>query len=283
MLSLFKRKPKNIYIDTPKKTVSYKKDIAFNKKGIFQFIISEILCVFIAFSLIFCVLYIYRYATTSQFFNIKEIKINGITHLSDKDIINDINLHTGINSLTINISQIEKKLYENPWIYSASVKRHLPDILEIDIKEKKAAYWIRQKDILYYADRDGNSIAPVQMSNFVSLPILDISENGETLCKTIGQLLQDFQETKLPVDTATITHIRLSQTKGVEFIIGDLQLTLVVHPQDWTTNLQKLNLILHDLASRGELKSTQEIWISGGSAWIVKKISHESQNNQKFF
>ena len=81
-------------------------------------------------------LQLHRMATTSEFFAIKRVEIRGTTHFSREEVLKAANLQSGVNSLTVNIADVEQGLRDNPWVLSVAVKRRLPDAFEIRIRER---------------------------------------------------------------------------------------------------------------------------------------------------
>ena len=108
-------------------------------------------------------LQLHRMATTSEFFAIKRVEIRGTTHFSREEVLKAANLQSGVNSLTVNIADVEQGLRDNPWVLSVAVKRRLPDAFEIRIRERIPAFWMLKDGVLYYADNRGQIIAPVNV------------------------------------------------------------------------------------------------------------------------
>ena len=133
-------------------------------------------------------LQLHRLATTSEFFAIKRVEIRGTTHFSREEVLKAANLQSGVNSLTVNIADVEQGLRDNPWVLSVAVKRRLPDAFEIRIRERIPAFWMLKDGVLYYADNRGQIIAPVNVGNFLSLPTLEILPGGEELLPQMDEL-----------------------------------------------------------------------------------------------
>lgn len=55
-------------------------------------------------------LQLHRMATTSEFFAIKRVEIRGTTHFSREEVLKAANLQSGVNSLTVNIADVEQGL-----------------------------------------------------------------------------------------------------------------------------------------------------------------------------
>lgn len=232
----------------------------------------------------FCVLMVgvlvlqaHRYATTSDFFATTAIEIRGTTYLTRAEILQDAGLAPGINSLTVNIADIEQGIRKNPWVAEVTVKRRLPDSFEIKVRERIPAFWILQNGVLHYADNKGRAIAPLSIGNFVSLPTLEILPGGEELLPQLDELARAFQNAKFPVDMAAVSMFRLSGAKGFEVFIENRNLVLCLSPEDWELNLRRLSLVLADLARRNELKMAKEVWASNGYVWVVVNLPEANE------
>ena len=214
-------------------------------------------------------LQLYRIATTSDFFTIRQIEIRGATHFSREAILKAAGIGEGINSLTVNIADVERGLRTSPWVASVAVKRRLPDAFEIRIREKIPSFWMLRDGVLHYADKQGRIIAPVEPGNFLSLPTLEILQGGEELLPQLDKLSRAFQTAMLPVDMAGVSLFRVSAAKGFEVFIENRNLVLCIAAEDWDVNLRRLGVVLSDLARRGELKTAHEVWAADGNVWVV--------------
>ena len=138
-------------------------------------------------------LQLHRLATTSEFFAIKRVEIRGTTHFSREEVLKAANLQSGVNSLTVNIADVEQGLRSNPWVLSVAVKRRLPDAFEIRIRERIPAFWMLKDGVLHYADNKGQIIAPVSVGNFLSLPTLEIlPEDWDANLRQLSLVLSDL-------------------------------------------------------------------------------------------
>ncbi len=224
------------------------------------------------FGLVLGGLHLYRMATTSEFFAIRQIEIRGIAHFKRAAVLEAAGLQEGTNSLTVNIADVEEGVRNNPWVAQVAVKRRLPDAFEIRIKERAPVFWMRKDGILYYADSKGGIIAPVDAGNFLSLPTLEIMPGGELLLPKVDELARAFQSARLPVDMSGVSVFRLSAAKGFEVFIENRNLVLCIAAENWESNLRRLGEVLMDLARRGELKSAREVWAADGNVWVVVDV-----------
>lgn len=212
----------------------------------------------------------HRMAVSSDFFAIKRVEIRGNTHYKRDDILKASGLQQGVNSLQINIADIKKAIAQNPWVQKVAVKRNLPDGFEIHIEEKIPAFWMLNEGVLKYIDSKGEVIAPVEADNFLSLPTLKILPGGEPLLPQVQLLVAQLRRAKLPLDMASVSWVRVSAAKGFELFLENRNLTLCIAAEKWGGNIEKLGMVLGDLARRGELKHVREVWASEASVWVVR-------------
>jgi len=126
-------------------------------------------------------LHLYRYATSNPIFATKTVNIAGNVRLQRDEVLELSGVHLGENSLAVSIAGMEKAISLNPWIEEVAVKRVLPDRFDIRLRERSPWFWVQNGDLLFYADEQGRPIAPVESSNFLSLPTLDIQAGAEDL------------------------------------------------------------------------------------------------------
>ncbi len=216
-------------------------------------------------------LYGYRFLTRSPYFAVKSIVIKGNFRLTSREILELIALAPGDNSLALSISSMEKKLAANPWVRKVSVQRTLPDGIAITIEEEEPRFWVRREGKLYYADIYGNIIAAVVPGRFASYPTLEVAPGAESLVSALPELVRALFSAKLPVDTSSISMVRLSHGKGAEIFLDGSRMVFSLGQEDLTANLTRLALTLEDLQRRRELTSVREVRAHGPHVWVIKE------------
>ncbi len=218
----------------------------------------------------FFFIYGYRYATSTQYFALKTIEIQGNSRLNSKEILDITSLSEGANTLAVSIDDMEKSLKASPWIQEASVKRVLPDTFIIGLQERVPAFWVHHEEALYYADAKGSLIAPVVSGKFASLPILEVEPGAEEATKALPDLVRSLRESNLPLNMGAVSWVRLSPARGVEVYMENSQLKISIGLEEWMANLHRLERTLVDLGKRGELPEIREIRAQGSNVWVEK-------------
>ena len=215
-------------------------------------------------------MYGYRLLTTSNYFALATVEIQGNSRLTSREILENVDLEEGANILALSIDAIEETLSLNPWVEEVSVKRVLPGTLVIGVKEKVPAFWLLHEGKLHYADALGKIIAPVAAGKFASLPTLEVEPGAEDATAALPDLLKSLRESHLPLNMASVSWVRLSAARGVEVYVDDKRLKISIGLEEWLPNLNRLGRTLTDLGRRGEMPDIREIRAQGANVWVEK-------------
>ncbi len=94
--------------------------------------------------------------TTYMGFTLDDILVYGRNKTSLEEINNIVGSHEGDNILRLNLHQIKTDLEQLPWVKSATVSRHyLPNILKIEIKERRVQSLWQINNTFYPIDTEG--------------------------------------------------------------------------------------------------------------------------------
>ncbi|MCC8193882.1 MAG: FtsQ-type POTRA domain-containing protein [Deltaproteobacteria bacterium] len=248
--------------------------ISFSFKGVgrvFSWLGTLGLCLAVVGFLSVGLLYGYRYLTISPYFALKNLEIAGNLRLTSREVLDIAGLRTGMNSLLVSIDDVERKLAADPWVSAVSVRRSLPDGIAIRLEEKEPRFWVRHGGTLYYADARGELIVPVSAGRFASFPTLEVEAGAEDMAVRLPELLASLAASRMAVDVAAMSLVRLSPGRGVEVFLENDRLILSIGQEEWTENLGRLASTLADVTRRGELKDVREVRVHGSRVWVIKK------------
>ena len=213
--------------------------------------------------------WLYDVAVTSDFFTTRIIEISGNVRLPRDVVLDYAGIHEGQNSLAVNIASVEQNLRRTPWVESVSVKRLLPDKFAIRIHERMPSFWVHKDGVLYYATEEGEIIAPVESSNFLSLPALSVEAGADGLRPYLSRFKESVRTGDLPVDVSQVSQITLSLSKGLELFLEDRELWLSFDPREWEKNVLRIKRVVADLIKRREMKNVREMRVVDGNVWLV--------------
>ncbi|MFV0350434.1 MAG: cell division protein FtsQ/DivIB [Halodesulfovibrio sp.] len=213
-------------------------------------------------------LYLYRFFTVSEYFAVKDVQVAGNVRLGSAEIQKLAEISPGMNSLAVRMGAVENRLLDNPWIAGVSVKRELPGSFYITVRERVPHYWGRQNDKVVYLDSRGDTICELEPAKFTSLPFLSVDPGMELWLGQLPDMVGSLETASLPLDVNNAAWVRLSRSGGMELFLENADMTLGIGVEDWTTNLNRLALVLGDLSRRGELKYVRSVKVDGDSVWV---------------
>lgn len=107
--------------------------------------------------LIFCLLLalIFIILFKTNYFEINDVVVNNNHELSKDEVISYSGIQIGENIFKIKLSEIKEKLIKSPFIKDVTVKRKLPNILVLDLIERKKIAAILYMGMYFYIDNEG--------------------------------------------------------------------------------------------------------------------------------
>lgn len=96
----------------------------------------------------------YRHATTSDYFAVDELQVEGGQRLTPEEVAEFAGVAVAMNIFAVNTDEISARLEQHPWIVSAQTRRQLPRTVSIEIQERKAEA-IVLFDVPYLVDDAG--------------------------------------------------------------------------------------------------------------------------------
>lgn len=137
----------------------------------------------LAFGLAILTLLIYSsvsWCNYIELFNLTEIEIAGNSILSDEAIIKLAAIRTDTSINNLDLSVIQKRLEQNPYIKAAAVSREFPNKLEIRINERIPICYLSHKELLL-SDAEGILLPPIQTTVATNLPVISGFEKDSLL------------------------------------------------------------------------------------------------------
>lgn len=216
----------------------------------------------------FGLLYSYRWVTRSPIFTLREIDLRGNTYLSRDEVIAGAGLEVGQNVLALNIARVQSRLTENPWVASARVKRVLPDRLILTLAEREAAFWVRSGTDLFYADRFGEPIGPVEPDKFISLPFLVVEGGDRGESQALDDLIRQLQGRRFPFSDRDVAWVKVASTGMVSIFLEAHSMLVILDGREVRQAAAHVHRVWMDLLARNELSRARMITVFGGRAWV---------------
>jgi len=93
-------------------------------------------------------------------FTVREVEITGLKYLSEPKVLAQIRgMAIGRSIFDLPMDQIEARLGSDPWTREIRLKKKFPGTLEVSVTEKTPSGYLRDGEVFYIMDRDGNPVA----------------------------------------------------------------------------------------------------------------------------
>lgn len=127
-----------------------------------------------------------------EYFNIDSVNIKGTMTINEEAIRASSNIALNTNIFKVRLKDVRANILENPYIESVNVKRKLPSNITIDVKERKAAFYIEYGGAFYIVDDKG--IVLEKRDNIDNMRVLKL-EGVENIQLEVGKgIIMDNKE-----------------------------------------------------------------------------------------
>ena len=130
-----------------------------------------------------------NWLTDEQSLPLTSLVLTGERHHITEDVVINILSEQAqrLNFFTVEIAEIQNKLEDKPWVYSASIRKHWPDTLKIHIVEQTILASWNQKALL---NRFGEIVKVVPEKDDKYVALYGENEKSEEVLNTYVQLNQ---------------------------------------------------------------------------------------------
>jgi cell division protein FtsQ len=171
------------------------------------------------------------YFTQSPFFALKDIESTGNTKVTEAEIIQKSGLSAGMNYFGLDTQLVEKRVLAIPLVEKVTVKKHLPDSVVINIKERKPLALFCTQEGLFVIDGKGYCLEKCTTAASYDLPIItglkpDSLDPGEQVIKSddlevvLAALEQDVQQQFSEINIAQTDNLIAYTRQGIPVFLG---------------------------------------------------------------
>ena len=254
-----------------KKRVYTREEIIQKKKKIKNFAKWTILIlILIAIGIFLC---------TSSIFKIQEINISGNEQIMQEEI--QINNRIGRNIFLLSKGRIERDLKKIPYVKKVTIKKRLPNKLEIKIEERQKAYMIQSENGYLYLDNQGYILEESSIN--IAKPILigtasqelvpgkRLEENDLKKLEDVIKIVENCKKIKI---YDIITNINISDDE--EYIIYIEEKRKFIYIGD-SSNLANKMLYIEDILEK-EVGKEGKIFVNGNFSEGFQAYFREEAN-----
>ncbi len=116
--------------------------------------------------------------TRSSFVHARTIRVHGASHLTRSDVLRLAQIAVGVNVFMLDAGEAERRLEANIWVAEATISKHLPATLVVDIRERHPVAVIESIGLLRLVADDGTLLDAAGPG--VSLPLIASAEEARS-------------------------------------------------------------------------------------------------------
>lgn len=169
---------------------------------------------------------IYIFSKDEPLFFLKNIKINGVEQLKEKDVMSKVTPFLRESLLKIDAAKMKEALTSNPLVREVSIKRVFPFSIIIDVKEKQpSALWVNGEGNILVLDESGSPYRGIEKGDEKNMFVINAREKGEakSLFREISGwikagIIKKDALSEIAYNEGNITIFGLDS--GVEIILG---------------------------------------------------------------
>ncbi len=193
---------------------------------------------------------IYLFSKDEPLFFLKNIRINGVQQLAEKDIMNKVSPFLRESLLKIDAVKMKEALVSHPFVKEVNIKRVFPFSIVIDVKEKKpSALWVNTEGTVTVLDETGTPYRGLAKGDEKDMFVISARDKGDakSVYKEInGWITQGIIKkdvlSEISYDEGSITIFGFDN--GVEIILGK---------EDQDKRLKRAVAVFQDAKKRGLL------------------------------
>nr|MBF0222507.1 FtsQ-type POTRA domain-containing protein [Desulfobulbaceae bacterium] len=119
----------------------------------------------------------FKFLGTSDFFQISSLRINGNHEVRKAEIVKLSGLDIYSNLLTVKTELIRKNIESHAWVERAIVKKKWPNVLTVDVRERKPLAIINTDKGIYYIDKTAAVFTKVEGGFDLDYPVFSGMED----------------------------------------------------------------------------------------------------------
>ena len=232
----------------------------------------------------------YHGLLSSPLLQVTRIQVSGCERLDPHTVIQQAQIPSGVNILSLDLDKIRHRLSSHPWIASAVISREIPDRIRIEITERKPMALVKGRHF-YLIDQQGLCFTSAIPSEHAGLPIItglkpETLEQGFTLPRELTVLVEElYRESTVGLPWRLISEIRWHNRNGglsIFVVQGGIQIDLGTG--NYGPKIMKLERVLRYLEEKEMHHQLKGIDLSYGNRVFVRgnfKLRQHERPQQK--
>jgi len=193
----------------------------------------------------------------SDLFRVEQICVQGGRHLSVEQVVALSDIKPGLNTFSLDLDLIGRKVAENPWVREAQIQRVFPRQIDVRIEERQPVAIINL-GYLYYLDDRGEVFKVLESEDSLDYPVVtgfdyqkieerDRQSAGDL--KRIVALLQDLRQ-RVRFSLAQVSEIHRERGGGFSLFTLNGGVRVRLGRDEFAKKLDRLERIYAELQPR---------------------------------
>jgi cell division protein FtsQ len=268
------------------KGTSTKRRVKIFQHFIFCFEIVSVVAILNVISFVFILAH--DFITQCNYFRADNIVIRGAHRLSNQQILEQANINKGINILSVNLSIIRKRLLAHSWIAKAEVRRELPDIITIGIKEHEPLA-ILDLGRRFLININGEVFKEWTATDPDVLPIVsglqfsDLNVSGEPRSTSFNEVMEVLRLGREPdsiLPNRRIRKILVDRQTGITLYAFDRARIINLGYYDYLDKYERLESVLFYLKKKRCFPDFNSIDLNYQDRIVVNFVKDESSSGE---
>lgn len=213
----------------------------------------------------------------SSFFTMKNIVLEGNTHIKEDNLVEELNIVQNRNIFTYDTKKIKEQVLKSPYIQGVKIKFKLPGTMLISIDEITPVALLKNGNNLCYISKEGKKIENIQdLKENTDKIIIDIeyeNKNNEIEFKNdedkkrLLYLLDSIYSNSINKE---IYEISLQKDEKISLITKSNIEVIVPNDNNLDYNISRLSKVLVDLKSKNKKDGTVDLTYSNYALYSPK-------------
>lgn len=133
-----------------------------------------------------------RFLASSPKFAVRKLEVITKGAADSEELIRLAGVAPGTNIFDVDLEEVRQRVERDPWVYSASVSRALPNRIQITYQSQKPEA-ILGADSMYYLNADGKPFYRVRSGDSLAYPLVQVEGKGKTSEALRGRVANSVQ------------------------------------------------------------------------------------------
>ncbi|OPY81257.1 MAG: cell division protein FtsQ [Syntrophorhabdus sp. PtaU1.Bin058] len=192
----------------------------------------------------------YLFSKDEPLFFLKNVKVSGVSQLSERDIMGRITPYLKDSLLRIDIGKIKEAIAAHPFVREVRVKRAYPFSVVIDVKEKvPSALWVKDNGDVLVLDESGEPYRKMGKGDIKGLFIINTKDEADA-ASIFRQVNTWSKEGVMKKDN--LSEVAYNEGNVTLFGIDD-GVEIILGKEEQKKRLKRAVAVLEDAKKRGLL------------------------------